>query len=666
MSRTHYCRLECERLEDRSLLDATIFNQGGLLVQVRSDGVPIINGLGGAAPIAIKRDGVVVATGDQLVFLADVTGRATDFREYFVIDTNGVFRIGHFDISAAPGSEDPFGTSGKLPPGLITDNGAGGANFFLAAEVQSINLITTDAGAAEFRLEMTGRPADGATAQPHNTLPVLMQWTVTLLPPSGETTVARIDTTATFQQALTLSASHMTNAEAFRAFEFTSSNVPDANTTPPLPATHDTDQLRITDATGAQVASVDLTAQAANMLFFGGGLSLSGRVDLNQLNPAPLNSDPPNVSAAMLAAADNPAYRVQGFKTVNGTVNENSDNVGVWFSRTLASAAIANGMSFAWSVDVTAADDVINPANSDLFTDLGANGIWRWTASGGLSQISAANPENLAPTGTGDLFADLGASGLWRWTSASGWQLLASVNPDGMTVAGNGDLFADFGSYATHRWTPTTGWQQLGTVNPDRLIALPTAGNGDLFADLGSYGLWRWNATGWRQLATVDPQALTVAPTGEVYAGFGSFGAFRWTFAGWRQIATVNPENLVAAGNGDLFADPGSFGLQRWTSVAGWQPLSPVNPENVVVAGNGDAYVDFGPNGLWRWTAATGFQALSGLNPDNLAVAPNGDLFADLAAFGLWRWTLSTGLQQLSTANPDNVATARNARVYSN
>src|SRR3712207_5024393 len=90
-------RPRCEPLEERCMPDATLYNQVGFVVTARSDGVQT------AAPIEIRVDGVAVTTADQLVFQTDATGAGSDLREYFLIDTNGFFRLRHFDISASPG-----------------------------------------------------------------------------------------------------------------------------------------------------------------------------------------------------------------------------------------------------------------------------------------------------------------------------------------------------------------------------------------------------------------------------------------------------------------------------------------------------------------------------------------------------------------------------------
>ena len=175
--------LRVEQLDKRLLLDATIWDQFGQLVNVNADALPQ------TAEIAVTRDGTEVATGDQLVFSYDVDRTdGFDFRQSLVIDTNGFMRVRHLDGNSPPregvpctdtSREDCFGTSLKLPPGLVLDDGAAGSNFFLTTRVDTINLNTKLAAYGILKLEMTGRPADGPSASNPNTPPVAVRWVLT-------------------------------------------------------------------------------------------------------------------------------------------------------------------------------------------------------------------------------------------------------------------------------------------------------------------------------------------------------------------------------------------------------------------------------------------------------------------------------------------------------
>ena len=342
-----------ERLERRDLLDATIWSQFGQLVVVRDDAVVP------AAEIAIERDGVPVATGDQLVISYNVAPPGSfDFRESLVVDTNGFARVKHVDGSEPEGSEDPFGTSFKLPPGLILNDGLGGQHHFLSARIDSINLLTDAAAQGALKLVLRGRPADAGSAEPHQVAPLDVEWTLTLLPPTDGRTTVLLDVDATAAAPLELSSAAMSNAEAFRVLEYSSSNVPDTHTSLGE-RTHDADQLRVTDARGVELAPpLDLNAVPANQLFFAGGLATDGWLELNQLQPAPLNNDPPNLRARVLPGGDDAEYRAQGFLSLDAGTDENSDNLGAWINRTFTSPHIAAGSTFRWRVSVVATDRV--------------------------------------------------------------------------------------------------------------------------------------------------------------------------------------------------------------------------------------------------------------------------------------------------------------------
>lgn len=318
--------------------------QQGQIIQVKEDAIA------GAAPITIQRDGVPVTTGDQLTFSFDVNpGTPEDYRQALVLDTNGMFRLRHLDGKVAPALADKFGTSMRLPPGLITDDG--GTEFYLGVRVDTMNVITTGAAAGTFAIDMTGVPVNGNGDE----APVAVHWRLTLLPPQHKATETRLATEATANSTFHLSASHLANAEAFRAAVFSSSYVPADHTSLGM-VTHDADQLRLTSASGEQLLAWDLGLAAANQLLLPGGSPFDGHLELNQIKPAPLNSDPPSMFVEMLPGGDIASYRAQGYKTVDTWVDENADNLGVWASRSFASTTIASGTTLSWSQRIVAYD----------------------------------------------------------------------------------------------------------------------------------------------------------------------------------------------------------------------------------------------------------------------------------------------------------------------
>jgi hypothetical protein len=351
-----------ERLEGRALLSMTIWDQAGQVVVANEDGV------GSAPAIDVLRDGEAVAHGDQVVVSYEAA--AGDYRQALVVDTNGVMRVRHLDGNSPPRDgapwddltkEDPFGTSLKLPPGLIRNAGAKAGDYFLSARVTQINLLTDESGEGILKLRMRGSPVNG----PGKTAPVQMLWDITLLQAADGRTRMTIATRATFGADFVLSPSHLGNAEAFRAAMFSSSNNTNATVDWPL-GTHDADHLRLLNPDGSTKLDVDLTVAARNSLLLpakGGpriGAAMGGWMQLNQVAAAPLNGDPPNISVSINPVAG-VSYRAQAFISQDGGTDHNDDNLGAWISRSFASNIIAKGTVLRWTLNVLATDGVVAP-----------------------------------------------------------------------------------------------------------------------------------------------------------------------------------------------------------------------------------------------------------------------------------------------------------------
>ncbi|MEA2624660.1 MAG: hypothetical protein QOD06_705 [Candidatus Binatota bacterium] len=346
-----------------------IWRESGQRVICNADAVPA------AAAIAIYRDGTRVCTGDQLVFAYDVDPtRDRDFRQALVIDTNGLARVRHLDGDAPARTnpdctdttqEDCFGSSIKLPPGLILSDSEGADRFFLSSQVRKMNLLTDGASDGVLRLEMKGRPADRGSAFDPDTAPVAVRWLLTIPPPKNRRTIATIDVTAAFRADVRLSEARAANAEAFRAAELSSSNV-DADHTSLGTRTHDADQLLLVSSGGQILEDLDANAAPRNCLLLPDGsgacpdvpegTAVDGKLELNQRAEAPTNGDPPNVRVSILPAEDAPEYRGQAFITLDETTTEQSDNFGAWISRTVPGGEIEAGSRFEWAIRVVATD----------------------------------------------------------------------------------------------------------------------------------------------------------------------------------------------------------------------------------------------------------------------------------------------------------------------
>lgn len=354
-------------LEQRIVLDDSIYKMGGWNIELRADAVST------AAAIPITLNGAPIARqGDQVV-ISRVAGplNPNDLRQILVLDTNGFLRLRHRDGGTHPSSEDRFGTSLKLPPTLITS----GPNFFLSPNVEQIDIQTDHLADGFLHLRMQGRPANAASGQSPTKLPIALTWDLSLFDPTNSETHARLTTTARFEQTVQLSQTHLAQGEAFRAAEFSSSNV-DATNTSGLGQTHDADQLLATSKAAANLANLNLNTIPRNQLLFAGnGIAFDGGLALNQTVPAPLNIDPPNIRIHL--APDGAEYRAQGFLSLGPEIDENSDNLGVWVSRTFASPTISAGTVLTWTQKILASEAptsylnsaplVANPGSTTIF-----------------------------------------------------------------------------------------------------------------------------------------------------------------------------------------------------------------------------------------------------------------------------------------------------------
>ncbi|MBM4094276.1 MAG: hypothetical protein FJ276_33435, partial [Planctomycetes bacterium] len=321
-------------------VNAKVWDQGGQLVMANLNAVP------GAKSVVISRDGQPVATADQLVFSYDVDPSANyDFRQALVMDTNGVARLRHLDGDAPAGSEDKFGTSIKLPPGLVLE-GDGSDDFFLGAQVNEIDLDTSDAAAGVLRLRMNGSPVNGEGAP----APVDVHWVLTLLPPRDNAAVAQLQVQADFLQDVTFSSVRMQEAQAFQSAMFSSHNTVSSGA-----QTHDADRFRLTSSAGGTLVDLNLDAAPYGQLLLGpDGVPFDGAIHLDQVNSAGPNGDPPNISLQIPSAPGGPECRGQGYITYSQDVND--DNLGAWVSRSLVGPTVRAGTTFDWTVWAAASE----------------------------------------------------------------------------------------------------------------------------------------------------------------------------------------------------------------------------------------------------------------------------------------------------------------------
>lgn len=375
-TKQHYHRLRRpERLEERRMMDCggtqtTIVSLPDVLVVACADEIDK------AADVPISVDGGLKFTGDQIRVSFATSPGSTDKRIDFILDTNGFFRPRHPDADQPPGSEDGTGTSLVLGPTLILNDGNRAEDFHLRQAITAIQIDTSDVARGRFKLTANGSPA--SDAGPLGGASV--NWTITIPLPiplspsvaSFDATRVQIETTVTFTSPVSLSQNHLDSAEAFREISFSSSNVPVENTNVGQ-RTHDADQLKVTRRDGQTLGELDLNTAPQNQPIFPGGMSFDGTLALNQLQPAPLNGDPPNISVA-IQTAENITHSAQGFISVNESIDQDSDNVGVWISRAFTNRTIAAGSQLTWRLDILTSDGVSPPRYTNLAGRLDTNG----------------------------------------------------------------------------------------------------------------------------------------------------------------------------------------------------------------------------------------------------------------------------------------------------
>jgi len=380
-----------------------------------------------------------------------------------------------------------------------------------------MNLLTSQASQGILKLAMAGSPANGGGPL----AAVSMWWDLTILSAASNTTSVQLDVLALFNTSVTLGSSAFADAEAFRAAEYSSSNVDAAHTSLGV-RTHDADRLRLFSSNGQTLIDNDLNTAPLNALLFPGGQSFDGWMELDQLQPAPLNGDPPNILVRILPATDTPEYRGQGFITTDAGTDENSDNVGVWANRTFPGTYIAPATNLAWQLLITANDEAtlvhttVADFNLDGKEDLARrNGAGQWlvtTGQGGTEvwgawstavswyDVRAADTNGdgrtdiLGRTGTGAWYAAVSVGNAFvnwymgAWSPAAAWQdvLAADVNADGADdMVGRTETGAWWAGISTGAsftnqfmgaWAPVT-WDdvQMADVDGDNICLLYTS-----------------------------------------------------------------------------------------------------------------------------------------------------------------------------------------------
>ncbi|MCB9954251.1 MAG: VCBS repeat-containing protein [Planctomycetaceae bacterium] len=601
------------------MLDGTLAAYNGTRVNAVSDAVA------NAPQIPLSVNGHEQMTGDQIV--VSYWYHTNDYRDQFVLDSNGTFRIRHSDNDVAPADADSFGASFTLPPGLVINNGSG-PEYFLGSRLTSLDLITTNS--REVRIIANGNPLN---AQCEILNGVDLEWTIIILRTTiADRLAATIETRMTVSETINLDPTAVANAEAFRVIMANSSNVPANRTSLGVPA-HDSDQLVVAENSRI-LADVDLGTQTPNTPFFPGGLPASSFA-LNQRQAAPTNGDPPSFAIDLSVGA--PSFRVQGYRTDGPDIDENSDNLSVWVSRDTAGGTVAAGSFLFWQHSVRAFD---NPAynatdevgawnpqlNSFSFRDgtaftqnrviLPASTDWTFLQgdfdNDHFDEIAAFNGETgrwflISDESTGpDSHPTLTVLDKWASNAAAGWSnfQVADFNGDGRD-----DILAQ-----------TSGGQLWGALS-----------TGDRFVN---HYFGRWTTAGWVTLQAGDFNGDGLADL----AGLRESG--QW---------------VIGLSNGDRLND---FHYGRWNGAAGWHHFRLADFDK-------DGDVDIlaqTDSGFW-WVASLdealvlrshfAMKLPTNAEDDNALLGDfNGDGWMDLAgrnAIGEWNISLNDGIGQLLT-----------------
>ncbi|WP_337176604.1 hypothetical protein [Paludisphaera sp.] len=271
------------------------------------------------------------------------------------------------------------------------------------------------------------------------------------------------------------------------------------------------------------------------------------------------------------------------------------------------------------------------------------------------SQPPPPPPPPPPPAGGDPLYVDQGANGLWRWTLSGGWTQINAADPQGIAVAPDGSLFVDYGPFGLWRWSDSTGMRQIHDADPE---AIAPGSDGSLFVDYGPAGLWRWTAgAGLRRLNEANPRSFAAGPSGELFVEYGQFGLWVWTESAWlTQLHPQGPEGMAVADEGTLYLDYGAGGLWSRSRSNAWAKINDADAQGLAAGSDGVMHIDFGVHGHWEWSPASGYRQVNLADPIALAGASDGWLYIDYGGNGTWRWKSGVGFQQIDARSFQRLA----------
>jgi hypothetical protein len=256
------------------------------------------------------------------------------------------------------------------------------------------------------------------------------------------------------------------------------------------------------------------------------------------------------------------------------------------------------------------------PVQAPVAALLPGAGLWRYKASTGWQQLSAANVSLESVDAAGDVVAEIPGAGVWRFEDAIGWAQLTAVDAAQVSIA-NGIVAVELSGAGVWRFEDAIGWQQLSGINASRV---DVDGRGNVAVELPGAGVWRYeDASGWRQLTAVDATQVSIA-NGIVAVELSGAGVWRFEEGtGWRQLTTVNASGLDVDDSGNVVAELPGAGVWRFQDATGWQQLTAVDAAQVSIANNIVA-VELSGAGVWRWQDGTGWTNLTGVDSSALDV----------------------------------------------
>jgi hypothetical protein len=246
----------------------------------------------------------------------------------------------------------------------------------------------------------------------------------------------------------------------------------------------------------------------------------------------------------------------------NLAINENGDVAASYGQGT--SGTLWRITNNGWQQVGTAAPISLAIADNDWIAasfSFANGGVWRITPGLVWQKISDQNATlktltamQVGVTQDGTVIANYGANGLWRFTNSGGWQELTTANASMISVSNNGWILGNFGSLGLWRISDTQGWQLLTNQIIPTQIGIND--NGNVAGDFGTgHGLWRIrDSDGWKQLTSASAlRGVGISSNDDQVLGdFNGKGVYYFPNSNdnsFRQITSFDVTNMAVPGS---------------------------------------------------------------------------------------------------------------------